>query len=297
MVVREIQMISNTYGSEKPGLNQVLGQYCVFGPFDAMDIAEETMPWNKHGAEECWEDLEKEIGTELSGYDGRNNRCKVSCFFSEDEEEQKFVDRLKQCPFLFVSFILLRHKYNKKEELRNVKAIIKDINANSNVRVYLSLGKNELILLHYCNSFTYGFNTVSGYHRKFDLSKSSTIFAVREQALDSPNSLYEQIDSEEKIRCRLRCIVKEYTAADAFIKKLYDFIMEKSKNQAKIRCYNMIGGNDILIEIDNFALADLLPLYKTKELLTHMNPDYSSAWFNIETELISEREGIVCEAG
>ena len=108
--------------------------------------------------------------------------------------------------------------------------------------------------------------------------------------MDLQDTLYEKINHNEEVSCRLRCIVKEYSKADNFIKKLRKLIMEKSEGQAEFKCYNMVGENDILIEINKFRFADLLTFYKTKELLTHMNPEYSAAWFNIETELISERK-------
>lgn len=277
-------MISNSYSLNCSNSSKALGKYCVFGPYDAMDIDEEAIEWT--GKSNSLKDV-----SDIEMYDGINSRSSIICAVSSEnkDQEHQFIEETKKYPLLFISLLLLNHNgIDKKtliEKINNINELEKTC------RIYYSSGKNELILLHYCNSFHNGLNVVLNKHNMIpSLLKTSTIFTVQEDALDSKHKLHSRIPEDEKVSCRLRCFVKNREKAREHLQKLGNYVM--SCNAKDIKWYNILGSADILTEIDRIPLRALLTLYKTKQLLTHMNEDYANSWYNIETEFISSNGGM-----
>ena len=287
MRIRTIQMISNTYEYLIKDSQTVSGKYCVFGPFDAMNIEDSTRQWD---AQENRRDIRDYTrGMTLSHCDGKSNRNDIICVFPEPEEkeEQEFIDKMNMAPYLFLSFLLLDHGDQSGSE--KIKSELNNINNLGDCRAYLTFGKNEIILLHYCNSYTKGMRKMLHNHTYFSLSKASTIFSVREDALDIQTSFHKQVDYEEMVSCRFRGVMKNTGDSEKYIWKLKKNIQNDLKNSDDFRWYDVIGGTDKLIEIDNYPLEKLLPLYKKGNLLTHSNKDYFQAWYNIETEIMVKK--------
>ena len=283
MIKRIIRLISNTYNTRKNIYREPLGEYCVFGPYDAMNIDEEVREWK-----DDW--IAGDMGDKnMNLSDGKSRQCNIICAATsaDRQKEADFVVRMRNSPFLFVSLLIMdRDQMNKNEVIKKIA----EINQGQECWIYLTTGKNELAMLHYCKSYRNGLNTVLDRHKMIPaILKTSTIFAIQEKSFYAAHPLYKQIE-DEMVSCRLRCFVRDRNRADRFLKELGKDVM---KNGAQgMRWFNILGSADLLVEIDSIPLKILLSYYRTGERLTHMNQQYNEAWYNIETEFISDNGGM-----
>lgn len=283
MISRTIRLISNTYNAKKNAVFKPLGEYCVFGPYDAMEIDEKAREWKND------QTLDSMSEKEIMLFDGKRQQCNIICAAPSAcmQSEAEFAARMRNKPFLFVSLLMLDRSLMNKEEV--VKKAT-EINQEETCRIYLSSGKNELVILHYCSSFRNGLSTILEKHNIIPaILKTSTMFAVLEKSFDPSHLLYNQIE-DEKVSCRLRCFVRDRSKANCFLLELGKDIMDRGAEG--MRWFNILGSTDLLAEIDSVPLKVLLSYYRTGEKLTHMNQQYNEAWYNIETEFISDNGGM-----
>lgn len=286
MYQRKIQLISNIYkGKSEDKDIEALGEYCVFGPFDALSFEEE------------------EQGTDEPAYyddkDKIREKCRcfhITCVSDEDDKEKQFFKRAALFPFLFVSFFVASElgngNYDINADHQDIRNKIRIVNLqNPNCRICFSYEKYSFILFHLCNQYKEGLKKILEIEQLFPKAKSSTVFAVREDALDTQNELYEAI-RDDKVGVRLQGIMTDKSRADDYLSKLGKMIMGFSKPAERIAWYDTLGSADILVEIDGVFLKEVLPLYKSGSFLTHMCHDYQNAWYNIETKFIIERDHI-----
>ena len=275
MVIRRIQLKNNLYldgGSNNSG---PLGEYCVFGYFDAMSI--DRRDERELGA---WKVLSEGVIGEI---DGSCSVRSLLCVSGDEEKDKLFWQADMQTvsyPLLFVSIIRLKEPI----ESIAVKKKMDELNQSEKGMAYFSYEHSELIAFFKTNKYSDGHKFCKILHEMFQIYKMYTIFSVKEQTLDSYDIIKKEI-IEEKVDCRLRAIVKDWSKIHRMKEKLEDALAEEPRIKPMISERHMMGNADVLFEVNNVSIQKLLTCYKTNELLTHSNSYYQEVFYNIETEI------------
>lgn len=283
MHLRKIQLFSNIYKDNKAqGQAEIeteqLGKYCVFGPFDAMDFVEEGKG--------------KLSPEEYRRADKVRDKCRcfnINCLTPEEEveEEAVFFSQAERYPFLFLSFYVYSERERDTESLRSQ---IRTIGLQRpDCRFYFSYEKYDFVLMHFCNQYTKGLNTVLDIQDRFPKAKVSTVFTVQEGALDAESDLHRAI-VDDVVGLRLQGIMVDRIRTNAYLEELKGIIIDECVPMERMQWYDVLGSTDILVEIDGVSMKRVLALYKSGEILTHMSPKYKEAWYNIETKFIAKRD-------
>lgn len=155
---------------------------------------------------------------------------------------------------------------------------------------YLSYDHSEIIVVTKTNTYSEGSRSVKLIRKVCEAVKTYTVFAVREDILQSYNDIQSNL-IQEKVCCRLHCMVRNYEKAEAFRKGLEVHFSKRNDNtNIIVRKYEIFGGYDWLLEIDGVSISSVLECYKMGEMLTHSNKDYVAAFFNVESEILAEEE-------
>lgn len=280
MVIRRIQLKNNLYLDERQAKNrnncEPLGEYCVFGYFDAMSI-------DKRDKEQAgvWKVLSEGI---IRDMDGSCSVRSLLCASGDEEKDERFwqADTQKSSfPLLFVSIIRLKEPL----ESDTVKKEMDELNQSETSMAYLSYEHSELIVFFKTNQYSQGHDFCETLHNIFQIYKMYTIFSVKEEILTSYDSIEKGI-IEERVDCRLRAIVKDWSKLQAMGEKLGEALKEKSGFKPVPKERHMMGNVDVMFEINDVSIHRLLNCYKTGRLLTHSNPDYQDVFYNVETEIL-----------
>ena len=246
--------------------------YFTFGYFDGLLIHHVSN--DKEGKIE----INKEINNLIvNGYDALCNRKNVVCYTSDEERNKKFWVKAIEAPYLFISLIRLKQEQNANQE------IIKYINKLKNVLYLFSYDHSELVLVYYGYSYYECMNLgIEIFEGKFQLKKVYTISSVNEEKI----SKIDGHNKMEYVSILLKCSVRNYAFLDVFLEKL----AEKLKKDVKsFIIYNVLGENDLLIEIHDVLMINLLECYLDKQILNHSNEKYSCCFYNIESQIIKRR--------
>ena len=112
---------------------------------------------------------------------------------------------------------------------------------------------------------------------------------MKEDILES----YEEIENtieNEMVFVRLHCMVKDYQEAEIFRKELEKALSGRNGRKITIRKFETLGGYDWLLEVDQISVYSIFEHYKMKNLLTHANEIYNKAFFNVESEILTQEE-------
>lgn len=280
MVIRRIQLKNNLYLDKRQGKGsnnaKPLGEYCVFGYFDAMSIDRKD-----EGRSGVWQVLSEGIIREIDGSCSVRNLLCVS----EDKEKDKRFWQNDSCPLLFVSVIRLKEPI----ESTAVKEKMDELNQRETSMAYFSYEHSELIAFFKTNQYSDEHGFCRKLHEMFQIYKMYTIFSIKEKTLESYNVINEEI-IDERVDCRLRAIVKDWNKIHEMKEKLGDALEEETGFRPSISERHMIGNTDVLFEINDVSIQKLLTCYKMNELLTHSNPYYQEVFYNIETEILWGKE-------
>lgn len=270
MIVRGIQLKNNLYmdNGQVKNRSEPLGEYCVFGYFDAMNISQKY-----EGQEGAWEVLSDGVINEMDG------SCAVRsllCVLKDQDKDAAFWEDKETFPLLFLSIIRLK----APEGSSDLNGRMDILNKDDDKIAYLSYEHSELIVFMKTRSYSQGYLFSQKLHESFQIYKMYTIFSVKEAALESYNVKNGDI-IDESVDCRLRAIVKDWSLVDEMKKKL-----ETALGVSPISARRMLGNTDVLLEINNVSLLKLLAHYKMNGLLTHSNPEYQEVFYNVETEIL-----------
>lgn len=284
MRTRIIRLINNFYYDnweiEETKREKPLGQYCVFGYFDALDVIEVPGDDTNIGIWKKLSSLSQEY------LDDNHNRRNLICITEDDETDKRFWENKDNFRFLFIT--LIRVKDMPSEKL--MKAICQ---MNSSCKddtydccAYLSYDHCEAVIVRESNQYSVGLNKVKELRDEFGAFKMYTIFAVNERLLQNSDTIINTI-VDEQIDIRLHCIVKDFNLARAYIQDLKNNLIKKSKNQlSDFKEYETLGSSDWIIEVNDISLSTILEYYKMGGLLTHTNSKYEKAFFNIESQIL-----------
>lgn len=274
--IRILQLKNNFYRDIGSSRKEALGKYCVLGYFDAFDISDARMV--EETSFNTWEHL-GELTYQL---DGSMNCRMLVCITKSREEDGEFWKDPKDALF-FITMVRVR----KEISADDMNGIINKLGKAKKRIGYLSFDHSEIIAVTKTDRYSEGIEGIRELRRICDAVKTYTVFAVKEELLESYESIKSKI-IDEKVFCRLHCMVKNYTKAEEFKEELQRHINARNENEVKVRKYETFGGYDWLIEIDDISIYSLLELYKMEKLLTHANEMYDRAFFNIESEILVE---------
>lgn len=276
---RILVLKNNFYRDTGSANEEVLGKYCVLGHFDAFDISAERVV----GVEEL--DTWGYLG-ENTYRQNHNVNCRMLVCVTEQKEKDREFWAKQAEPFVFITMVRLGEEVPAARR----DGIIRALSEEPRQMGYLSYDHSEIIAVTKTDRYSEGMQIVRKLREICSAVKTYTVFGIKEDFLES----YEAVKGcvkEEKVCCRLHCMVKNYEKAEGFRRILEEHIRNREASEdLEIRKFETFGGFDWLLEVDNVSLCSVLELYKTKELMTHANNLYSEAFFNIESELLV-REG------
>lgn len=282
MKTRVIQMLNNYYKDGenrefKPEAQEALGEYCCLGLFDALHI--ELV---EKGERQEGQDVRSRINESIVGkLQGEHNVRSVVCVTEYDAEDEAFWKEAKEMPFLFVSFVNISH--DGKEISDRLRKAMENVISEKHVMAYYTYDHSELAVIRTAENYSQGFQEVLGLYDKADIFKMYTVFAVREDVLENCERVRDEI-----INCLLYATVKKRDRVEEYKRELAKALCKKKE---EIKIYETLGHSDCLIEILQVSIKKLLYCYKMGRLLTHTNSYYNQAFFNIETQFMTEGKG------
>lgn len=277
--VRILQLKNNFYWNSGSADGNALGKYCVLGYFDAFDttLTEKVEITNF----DTW----KQLGGLTINQDSALSYRTLVCVTEQQEEDEKFW-RDETCVLYFITMVRLDKAMWMEGKCSE---IVSGLPKSGNSINYLSYDHSEIIAVTKTNTYSEGIKNVRQIRNACKAVKTYTVFAVKEDLLQSYDDMREKL-ADENVCCRLHCMVKDYAKAEAFREKLEGRITQRDLRDVKIRKFDTFGGYDWLLEIDNASISSIFECYKTGEILTHSNESYKEAFFNVESEILIEEE-------
>lgn len=287
MKIRVIQLMNNFFRDENKSTadrERALGTYCTFGYFDALKIEEgKSFPDTEKSV--IWKNIEQVAVNTLDGTCSRRN---LVCITDEEDKDRAFWESAKSLPYLFISLIRIRHDANDMDIMYQV---LEEIRKDNEVMTYFSYNHSELVIAKLANNYAKGMEFVLSMRKKLVSLNIHSIFSVREDAIKIETEIQKTIDNEE-VAVQLRMMIKNDQKTVAFLQSLWDIIYEdkiekgEQKKEENFDKYYTLGSNDMLVRIEQVETHKLLPCYKMGNLLTHTNPQFDEAVYNIQTEIL-----------
>lgn len=290
MKVRVLQLINNFYldeGAAEPDKKTTpLGEFCVLGYFDALDVKEfQTVTADDTKAESAfvWSQLSHLLPEQING---RTNLRNLICITEEVERDSSFWEFEESVPFYFISMIRINGEKCSSELIGKMKKL----EEAPDVITYFSYDHSEVVVVKKSGKYSEGMEHVRYLQKFFNVFKMHTIFAIRETLLPPSDHLYNREGMEEIVDCRLHCVIKDFEEASKFKDELKELLTLRNQKEISWRFYETLGNGDWLLEIDRVSFGSLLACYKMGELLTHTNEKFCNAFFNIESEILLSSE-------
>lgn len=277
--VRIVQLKNNFYWNRSGTDGKAIGEYCVLGYFDALDIT----PAKKVGVTKfnTW----NQLGELTIDQDNALNCRTLVCVTEQQEKDRKFWND-KTHVLYFITMVRL----NKTMWMEGKwSEIVRGLPESENHINYLSYDHSEIIVVTKTNTYSEGIKNVEQIRKACNAVKTYTVFAIEEETLQSYDNIRKKL-TDENVCCRLHCMVKDYAKAEEFRKELEERFSQRNKRSVKIRKFEIFGGYDWLLEIDQVSISSAFECYKTGDILTHSNPSYKEAFFNVESEMLIEEE-------
>lgn len=200
-------------------------------------------------------------------------------------------------PYIFISFVRLKKSSSKMKDL------IEKFENKFNGMGYTSVDHCDFIFCIRRKKIKDGYRCLREYFEIIKrnsncIEKIFTSVAISQALLDIMVSMGEErwteeervkaakefvcLDKNEKISCSLRGVIKDMIKVKEFQEEL-----EKQMN-AGIKAYDIVGSEDVILVLNNISSGEFLKLYGFKGLLTHDNILYSSAFYNIRTDVLCD---------
>lgn len=294
MKIRVIQLINN-YFKDKNDINEnrtnALGEYCTFGYFDALHVEKERELYDTED-NLIWKNID-EIA--VNTLDGTCNRRNLVCIVEEEDKDIRFWNRAEESPYLFISLISIKHGLEPIMAIQKKMAAMSD---DETAMLYYSYNHSELVIAKLAKSYIAGMRFVLEQRKQFNALNMYSIFSVREAILKPEAEIQNEIECE-KVKVRLRLMIKNDREIDGFLQSLWEtlFKRETQTNETfqtkSFEKFYTLGSSDMVVEIDSVEMYKLLSCYGMGNLLTHTNEQFEKAVYNIETEiLIKDEESI-----
>lgn len=274
--IRILQLKNNFCWNSAETGRGALGEYCVLGYFDALDISKADKAEAKEF--DTWERL-----GELTSKQDNTLSCRtLVCVTQERDEDETFWDD-KTKAFYFITMVRINKTASVEDKWSEIQS---KMPKEGNYIKYLSYDHSEIIVVTKTNTYSEGVRNMKLIRKICEAVKTYTIFAVKEDVLQSYNAIQSKV-TEENVCCRLHCMVKEYGKAEEFKKSLERHLAQRNGKTITIRKYETFGGYDWLLEIDDVSVSSIFECYRMGEMLTHSNKEYREAFFNVESEIFT----------
>lgn len=286
--LRILQLKNNFYWDNASTERKALGKYCVIGYFDAFDISEAKIV--NVSEINIWDQL----SILTSQLDGTMNCRMMVCITQQQKEDKAFWEDQSDMLF-FVTMVMVRADVST-DKMNNIVA---ELGKTKKRIVYWSYDHSEIIVIAKTNRYSDGIRGVKELRNMFGAVKTYTVFAVMEKYLESYELIQTKLE-DEKVFCRLHCMVKDYEEAEKFRVVLEQQVSKHNKKQIRIRKFETFGDCDWLMELDDVSICSIFECYKMNNLLTHTNEAYNNAFFNIESEIFveeGEKNGVEVDRG
>lgn len=278
--IRILQLKNNFYWNSGETEGEALGEYCVLGYFDALDISEADQA-NVTGFN-TWERLG---GLTLKQKNALSCRSLVCVTEQQKKDEAFWNDETRVLYFItMVRINKIASAEDKRREIEKNESL-----SSENHISYLSYDHSEIIVVTKTNTYSEGIRDVKRIREICNAVKTYTVFAVREDALQSYGSIYGKM-TQENVCCRLHCMVRDYGKAEKFRKELEAHFSKRNGHSVEIRKFETFGGCDWLMEVDNVSISSVFECYKMGKMLTHSNENYRESFFNVESEILVKED-------
>lgn len=286
MKTRVIQLLNSYYRDEvqkSAGTEDKIEKnlYCTLGYFDAMRVLD---------ASDGDEDVRTIINEAVLEYDGTCNRRNIVCVTELGDQEEQFWKEAENHPYLVLTMV--RMSGAEADFYGEFQDNLKKLNKKHGQMAYLSYAHSEMIVASYHDTYATCVQSALELQDTMPVFKSFSVFGIREECLKDCEKL-----KNETVNIRLGAVVKKRDLAVQFANKLDKELKEKSQPQGYgMKCYNTLGGRDMMIEFNHVNVKDFLWYYRMGRMLTHSNKEYGNAFYNISTEILmidenSQRDG------
>lgn len=276
--IRILQLKNNFYWNNEGTNQEALGEYCVLGYFDALDITKADK------AEVTEFDTWEQLG-ELAFNRESTLSCRTLVCVTEQQEKDEAFWNDKTRALYFIVLVRINQNASVEEKWGEIEN--SNLLKSENYINYLSYDHSEIIVVTKTNTYSEGIKSVKLIREVCEAVKTYTVFAVRESVLQSYDDIQAKL-SQENVWCRLHCMVRDYAKAEIFRQKLEERFTNRNNRAINICKFETFGGDDWLLEIDDVSIASVFECYKMGEMLTHSNEDYTAAFFNVESEILIE---------
>lgn len=271
MRMRIIQFCNNFYNIVDTKDCPPLGDYCVFGHFDALTILHPrlVLQSNTNGQQsiDIWK---SSTNTLMDSLDIHCSKRNLFCFTDDKKKDDEFNALREKSPILMVSLLRINGKYCRENFNDDVSLFV----SQKNMMFYYTNTHSEVVVLVCGTSYIDCKRLVLELRDKLNVLKMYTAFAVKENSLKNDSVKNEDVD------CRFRMMVRDNKKAERFLTNL-----ESCLNVQGSRRFDVLGDCDVLVEYSDVSLHKLLPLYEMGSMMTH--PYYKDTFYNIETEIVS----------
>lgn len=290
MDLKVIEMLNNYPDGYSADLRikPSLGRFCVLGYYDGLNV---KLNFGEEDDSDTiiseWKCKNSTVIPHLTGTGKITSLCVQLCDApqtggnSEKLKEKEFTlwDENHELPLLTVSMI----RTKKTEDASELFSVV---NERSNMIAYYSYEHCELIIVFRSKSYRDVIATIRWLYETKLVLKIYSVLAIAEKLIDDPQELKTRMEPED-ICVRMNASMRDRDKMEQFLEKLRDaFGQYQYREGFKIEKYDLLGDDDLLIEINHVPLESILPLYADRKLLNHGNKDYSDAFYNVETKFL-----------
>lgn len=285
-MIRLIQLKNNMIIDDTPITQDDGGyaEYCALGYFDGIDTKSlcDCKTWKQ-----IWQTKQN---LQLESSSLPYNVYNILCVGLPKLNDQEFWESKE--PFLFISLIRLRGRYDDiRQKMEALICKYKEELSPGNIVCYRTVDSSDLVLCIKCNDYKVGAQILCSLRSSNNTSsiikiqKTYSIFSFRQSYVDGFEDEKCLYDEDDKVDCRLCCLVKEYSKLEEFLEEL-----ETSLKTSPLKFQYILGSNDIVIELQEIQFKKLLLLYQKGALLTHDNKLYFQTFYNVVTEIKFKNE-------
>lgn len=269
----------------------VSAEYNVFGYFDGLTM--------RTFQDDYMDDFCMEYQPfELKRLDEKCDYFDIVGFCENEDSDKKFWKK-GQDPYIFISCVRL-----KKPSVK-IDALISEMKSEYGGIGYTSVDNSDFVFCIRRETYREGyvclveyFNRVREVDETNNIEKIFSVVAVSQVLLDvlagkgrerwneddikNAGQEFALLDDEEIISCSLRGVIKDMEKVKNFVN-----LLEKHL-QIRIPSYDIVGSEDVVLGLPKVSSKAFLKLYGYMGLLTHDNPVYTDAFYNIRTDILSD---------
>ena len=219
-----------------------LGNYCVFGYYDALDLnlgtdAGQGIHVPAESQYSSWENRSRAVMRKING-DAKVIDLSLA-FSKEDVVKEKQFWEDKSYAFLSVSIIRI-------DDMSGIMGKISNQNNSESRMVYYSYEHCEVLAAYHSNSYQDIIAEIHNLRKLFSAVKIYTIFAVAESLLENELELEKRMNisvQHERVSVRMNATMNNPTKIREFRNKLRS-MLEVDGVKPEIHIYDLLGDDD-----------------------------------------------------